>query len=91
MATYTRTIDCSHNIRASLDHDGAFTLRARSRTAYADGAVVSAEVEVPADLAADVRDALDAALNAVHEQLAARVDQAGAVAATQARQMGEIQ
>jgi hypothetical protein len=94
MAKYTREIDCSNNLRASLDEAGNFSLRARARMAYAPDqapdAVVGAEVEVPEDLAQAVRDAMDAVLEAVREQLARAVDTNAAVALDAARRNGEV-
>jgi predicted SAM-dependent methyltransferase len=56
----------------------------------APDAVVGAEVEVPEDLAQAVRDAMDAVLEAVREQLARAVDTNAAVALDAARRNGEV-
>jgi hypothetical protein len=91
---YTRDIDCSTNLRASLDEAGNFSLRARARMAYAPDqapdAVVGAEVEVPEKFAKAVREAMVAALEAVGEPLAAAVDTNAAVARDAARRNREI-
>lgn len=89
MPTFSKEIDAHHTLRASLDSDGTFSLRARSRTPYAEGAYAGAEVEVPPDLAEAVHDALQAALDAVNEPLARRADQAASIAVNHARLMGE--
>lgn len=95
MAKYTREIDCSTNLRASLDEAGNFSLRARARMPYAPDqapdAMVGAEVDVPEKLAMAVRDAMVAVLEAVSEPLARAVDTNAAVALDQARKNGDFE
>ena len=90
----TKEINCSCNIRASLNEDGSFQVFARSRAQYAPDevpeALVGAMVEVWPEYAARIKLAMDEALEAHHADLARQVDHNAALARDFAVKRGEI-
>jgi hypothetical protein len=84
-------VDCRCAVRARLDERGEFKAEAATSVEYVKGRTAAVTLEIPEHAADAIRRALDAALRAVHEQLARAGAEAAGEAAKIARQRGEIQ
>jgi hypothetical protein len=81
--TFTQTIDASLVVTARLAADGTFTASVAGHCEYAEGelegAMCSAQVEIPADCAAKIREAMEKAREQAMAQLGSELAKAKAL------------